>query len=195
MLSPRATALSLLVAGSVALFSAGCSKQPQAGSSDKASEVELAAGLRRASVDSVWQAMIASNDRKIATTRYFLGLFSYTNIADTALVHQVRLANDSLPALRYDQSNLRDRVDGYDAAENRVLQGVGNLYNGSPELQKLQNAAQAVEEIKAADDSVLIFRYLYDKAAEEYNTYLNANKKALPSDQKWEPLPMFRLNS
>lgn len=195
MLSPRATALSLLVAGAVAMLSAGCNKQPHTGASDKASEAELAAGLRRASVDSVWQAMMASNDRKIATTRYFLGLFNYINVSDTSMIHQVRVANDSLPALRYDQSNLRERVDSYDAAENRVLQGVGNLYNGSPELQKLQNAAQAVEEIKAADDSVLIFRYMYDKAAEEYNTYLDANRKALQGDKKWEAIPLFRLNS
>lgn len=195
MLSPRATALSLLVAGAVVMLSAGCNKQPHSSATDKASEAELAAGLRRASVDSIWQAMIASNDRKISTTRYFLGLFNYISTSDTSLIHQVRMVNDSLPALRYNQSNLRELVDGYDAAENRVLQGVGNLYNGSPELQKLQNAAQAVEEIKAADDSVLIFRYMYDKAAEEYNTYLDANKKALKGEKKWEAIPLFRLNS
>ena len=185
----------MLTAAAFAVLAAGCNKQPQR--SEKSEAAGLAAGLRRASVDSVWQAMIASNDRKIGTTRYFLGLCGYTNATDTTLLHRTRMGNDSLAALRYNQQNLRDLVDIYDNAENRVLQGVGELYNTNAEMQRMMNAAQALEEIKAADDSVLIFRFMYDKAAEQYNEYLNANRKAIEKDAggKQDPLPLFRLNS
>lgn len=192
--SSKFTPLWLVVAAFAAL-AAGCSKQPRQ-SSEKQDAAALAVGVRHASADSVWAAMLSSNDRKIATTTYFLNLVRYTNITDTAAIQRVRMMNDSLKALRYDQTNLRNLVDAFDAAENRVLQGVGEVYNANPELQRMMNAAQALEEIKAADDSVLIFRYLYDKAADEYNAALKANAKALKeAEQPMEPLPLFRLNS
>ncbi len=194
-MSPRKSVPLWLLIAAFAALAAGCSKQPKQ-STEKQDAATLAVGMRRASADSIWAAMLASNDRKIATTTYFLNLVRYTNITDTVAIQRVRAANDSLTALRYDQSNLRNLVDAYDSAENRVLQGVGEVYNANPELQRMMNAAQALEEIKAADDSVLIFRYLYDKAADDYNATLKANAKALKAaDQPLEPLPLFRLNS
>jgi hypothetical protein len=185
----------MLVVAAFALLATSCDKQPKAAKADKVEDAELSVGLKRTAVDSLWTAMISSNDRKIANTTYFLNLIGYTNITDTIEVHRIRLANDSLPQIRYNQLNLRALIDRYDSAENKVLQSVGELYNNQAELQKMMNAAQALEEIKAADDSVLIYRFMYDRVVEEYNQTLHENNKALKGNSQYKPLPLFRLNA
>jgi stage V sporulation protein SpoVS len=187
----RQPALLLLLVASLAALAAGCNKQPQSAASAAKDDAEFAINLRKANVDSIWQAMIASNDKKIANSRYFLEMASLS-LKDSSALQEIKAENEKLASLRYNQQNLRDLIDMYDSAENKVLQDMGELYNTHPEIQ-IVNTSKALEEIKAADDSVLIFRFMYDKAVEAYNQSLSENKKAA-KDQNYTPLPLFRLN-
>jgi hypothetical protein len=158
-------------------------------------DAEFAVSVKRAEADSIWKAMVASDDKKIANTGYFLSLFAYTMAHDSMSVDSVKQANAALAAQRYSQANVRELVDKYDTAQNKVLQGIGQLFMNNTELQRMVNAENALVEIKAADDSVLIFRVMYDNAAQAYNQALEGNKKALKETKELQPLPLFRINT
>jgi len=189
MLMRSTAVIPLILVSALALLAAGCNKQPKTGN-DTEEDAAFLVEFHKVKADSLWQGMMASNNAKIANTAYFLKVAS-DFLPDTIRLAALQTENEQLKAKRYTQIDLRDRIDSYDSAENHILQGLGDLFNTYPAIQ-IVNTSKALEEIKAADDSVLIYRYMYDKEADAYNMAIIQNKKNI--DKATKPLPVFRLN-
>lgn len=152
----------------------------------------------RDSVDSRWSRMIASDDAKIKATAQVLQSLEKQSGADKAQLKALARANDQLKDRRYDQQKMSasDKIDAYDAAQDSVLKAVYNLAlpaAGQPDA----TVQQLINDIQTADGQVVGYRVSYDRAAKQFNNYVQLHQDALnkPSGRytQFQPLPLFEL--
>jgi hypothetical protein len=169
--------LILIILG-ITCFSS-CSRKMQEKKADKKDAAILETDYAKARLDSVWNSMQASNFRRADNTRYFFALLQQINTTDTTALPTLRALNNTVTTFPFTRQTIQANVDRFDASQDSLLRGINELYSTNFELQRLLNAEQAKNDIQAADDSIIILRFLYTKRAAEYNQILTKNKKAL----------------
>jgi len=162
-----------------------------------ATAVQSQLTVLRDSADAKWQAMVASDDQKIGVTRLLLRELQQQPGANPAQLGALAAANDRLKTRRYTQTNLPSaQIDAYDAAQDSVLHA---LYPVAAPAggRATENARNFVEGLQQLDAGVASFRIQYDRAAQQYNTYLILHRADVahfggkyPAPQ---PLPLFTL--
>ncbi|MCB2377353.1 hypothetical protein LGH70_07165 [Hymenobacter sp. BT635] len=152
----------------------------------------------RDSVDARWTKMTASDDAKIKSTDQVLRALEKQPGADKAQLKALARANDQLKNRRYDQQTMSasDKIDAYDAAQDSVLKAVYNLAMpaaGQPDA----TVQQLTNDIQTADGQVIGFRVNYDRAAKQFNNYIQLHQDALSKAggkyTQLQPLPLFEL--
>ncbi len=184
----------------VVACAASCKRgDTRAAAYDPASATAVQAQLTvlRDSADTKWQAMLASDDQKIGLTRLLLRELQQQPGANKAQLQALGAANDRLKARRYTQTGLPSaQIDAYDAAQDSVLHAVYPVAAPGG-AAPTANARNFVEGLQQLDAGVAGFRIQYDRAAQQYNTYLALHRADVAHfGGKYPvplPLPLFTL--
>lgn len=165
-----------------------------------ATAVKTQFDVLRDSVDVKWRGMMESDDQKIGVTRLLLRELKGQPGTDAAQVQGLERANARLKARRYTQQSMATSalIDQYDAAQDSLLH---TLYPvAAPNGQApTENARNFVEGLQQLDAGVVGFRVQYDRAAKQYNAYLQLHQAALETlGGKYaalQPLPLFTIEA
>lgn len=132
-----------------------------------------------------WNALVRSNDRRMTLTDRALA--SGKNTALGTLQQQTRAITPTHQTLKANKISYQ----AFDSLQTLMLAALAQ------NIEVIDTAL--VSQIRAADDSVLVYRVLYDQAAEKYNAYLEQHKKGLArqTGKTYEELvkPTFTLGS
>jgi len=163
-----------------------------------AAAVKAQLNVLRDSVDIKWRNMIESDDQKIGIVRLLLRELKTQPNTDQTQLPGLERANARLLSLRYNQETMANSplIDKYDAAQDSLLRALypvaapnGNAPSAS--------ARDFVEGIQQLDAGVVAFRVQYDRAARQYNNYLQLHQAELQSlGGKYaaqKPLPLFTI--
>ncbi|WP_210521096.1 hypothetical protein [Hymenobacter terricola] len=165
-----------------------------------AAAVKTQFDVLRDSVDIKWRNMIESDDQKLAVTRLLLRELKAQPGMDAAKLQGLERANARLKARRYDQQTMASSalIDQYDTAQDSLLNALYPVAapNGGASTE---NARNFVEGLQQLDAGVVGFRVLYDRAAKQYNEYLQLHQPELQSlGGKYaavKPLPLFTIGA
>ena len=201
MLSPVRSAATILLI--ITGCAASCKRDgSKAALTDPASAaaVKTQVDILRDSVDLKWRSMIESDDQKVGITRLLLReLKGQPNVLPPQL-QALERANARLPARRYTQQTMASSalIDQYDAAQDSLLHAIYPVAapNGNAATE---NARNFVEGLQQLDAGVVAFRVRYDRAARQYNNYLQLHQSELQAlGGKYaveKPLPLFELQN
>lgn len=133
------------------------------------------------SVNTVWNAMILSDDEKFLSIKRLLEEISYTKKYNVLKQQELLNQLPAIKAKRYTQETLSDSsITAYDAATDTLISHVFKLSAATPDLSNHTIAAELIEEINAANGNELIqYRVKYDRWAKELNAYIKNNKEEL----------------
>ena len=152
----------------------------------------------RDSVDVKWRTMTESDDQKIGITRLLLRELQGQPGTSAAQLQGLERANARLKTRRYDQQTMATSalIDQYDTAQDSLLKAVYPV--AAPNGQApTENARNFVEGIQQLDAGVVTFRVQYDRAARQYNDYLQLHQTELQSlggkYARLKPLPLFTV--
>ena len=154
----------------------------------------------RDSVDLKWRNMTESDDQKIGITRLLLRELKGQPDVLPPQLQALERANARLPARRYTQQTMASSalIDQYDAAQDSLLHAIYPVAapNGNAATE---NARNFVEGLQQLDAGVVAFRVRYDRAARQYNNYLQLHQSELQAlGGKYaveKPLPLFELQN
>ena len=152
----------------------------------------------RDSVDLKWRGMTESDDQKIGVTRLLLRELQNQPGSKITQLQRLEQANAHLKARRYDQQTMVSSalIDQYDTAQDSLLHALYPMAapNGAAPTE---NARNFVEGLQQLDASVVGFRVQYDRAARQYNNYLQLHRAELQSlggqYAALQPLPLFTV--
>ncbi|HEX8350302.1 MAG TPA: hypothetical protein VF598_10095 [Hymenobacter sp.] len=154
--------------------------------------------ILRDTVDVRWTQMLASDDAKISATRQVLRELENQPGTDRTQLQQLARANDRLKRLRYNQQTMASsaQIDAYDSAQDsllHVLYPIAQPASG----QTNEVVRNLTEGIQTSDSEVVGYRVRYDKAAKQFNNYLQLHQEQLSTlggkYAKMQPLPLFEL--
>ncbi len=162
--------------------------------------VKTQVDVLRDSVDLQWRRMTESDDQKIGITRLLLRELKGQPGAPPTQLQALERANARLPARRYTQQTMASSalIDQYDSAQDSLLHAIYPVAapNGNAATA---NARNFVEGLQQLDAGVVAFRVQYDRAARQYNSYLQLHQPELQAlGGKYaagKPLPLFELQN
>ncbi|OGX84386.1 hypothetical protein BEN47_03225 [Hymenobacter lapidarius] len=165
-----------------------------------AAAVKTQFDVLRDSVDVKWRNMTESDDQKIAVTRLLLREIKNQPGINAAQLQGLERANTRLKTRRYTQQTMAnsDLIDQYDTAQDSLLRAVYPVAAPNDNAPT-ENARNFVEGLRQLDEGVVGFRLQYDRAASQYNTYLQLHQTELQSlggkyaDLK--KLPLFTIGA
>ena len=156
--------------------------------------------ILRDSVDAKWRVMTESDDQKISVTRLLLRELKTQPGLNAALVQALDQANARLKTTRYTQQSMADSglIDRYDAAQDSLLNALYPVAapNGNAPTENTRNFVEGIQQI---DAGVVAYRVQYDRAAQQYNTYLRLHQAELQQlggrYAQLKPLPLFTIGA
>lgn len=186
--------LSLLIL----VFFAACNRTPKPFDPASATAAKEQLDVLRDSVDTRWAQMMASDDAKIVATGQMLSELERYPTADKQQLRDLARANDRLKSLRYQQLTMESaQIDRYDSAQDSllsVLRGFVTNPAGAAPSTTVQNTFDTIGQY---DSQVVGYRVQYDRAAKQFNNYLQLHQTELQSlggkYGQLKPLPLFTL--
>ncbi|MBC8082645.1 MAG: hypothetical protein H7Z21_05480 [Hymenobacter sp.] len=177
---------------------AACNRTPKAFDPTSATAAKQQLTVLRDSVDVRWTQMIASDDAKITATSQMLSELELAPAADKQQLQQLSRANDRLKTLRYQQSTMQSAyIDRYDAAQDSLLGVLRGLVSRPDGPTPSPTVLNTLDTIGQYDGQVVGFRVQYDRAAKQFNNYLQLHRAELQSlggkYRQLAPLPLFEL--
>lgn len=156
--------------------------------------------ILRDSVDAKWRVMTESDDQKISVTRLLLRELKTQPGLNAAQVQALDQANARLKTTRYTQQSMADSglIDRYDAAQDSLLNALYPVAapNGNAPTENTRNFVEGIQQI---DAGVVAYRVQYDRAAQQYNTYLRLHQAELQQlggrYAQLKPLPLFTIGA
>ncbi len=121
-------------------------------------------GRLEAEVTRSWDALLRSNERRMALTDKVI---QNKPVVLTNLQQRTRAMTPNPQSLKNEKSSYQ----AFDSLQTVMLTELAQVTDGL--------GAELVQQIRAADDSVLTYRVFYDQAADRYNAYLEEHKKGL----------------
>ena len=149
--------------------------------------------------DSSWKKMISSDDGKIENINRLISELLLLDGCDSALLLQCREKSTQMASGRYNKGNIREpgRIEKFDSLSIHIINSLQKETNRIPGATDFQLINQLLNEIKAADDSVIFYRKDYDHHVDTLNQNIRKNKKILEvlgdSSTKFRTYPVFRL--
>lgn len=142
------------------------------------------ASILNDSANSKWNQMMASDSVKFTNIKRLLEEISYCKKYDEKEYERLMQLKKDVYAIRYTQETLSDSlIDQYDLATTDLINKVRNFKVNTPEVLQHPLADQLENDIlKAENEEVILYRNHYDKAAIEFNSFLEKNKKAIEKE-------------
>ena len=176
----------------LAAFTA-CNRTPKAIDPASASAAKAQLSVLRDSVDVRWTQMMASDDAKIVAQAQILNELERSPGVNQPQLQLLNRANSRLQTLRYQQATMQStQIDRYDSAQDSLLMALRGLVAvPGAASTTVQNTLETIGEY---DGQVVGYRVKYDRAAKQFNNYLQLHESQLQS-KDLAPLPLFELQN
>jgi hypothetical protein len=146
----------------------------------------------RDSSDKAWDMMTKSDDQKISDIARLLQEISYCKKYNAMLLDSLNTVVKVMKDKRYSQLAMtNEQIDQYDIYTDKVISRVRFLSSSTKDLKEHPLAETLFSDIAEADNTLWSYRKLYDKWADKYNSYLEANKNSLGDKAKDYPKLML----
>ena len=177
---------------------AACNRPPKTLDPASATAAKQQLDVLRDSVDTHWTQMISSDDAKITAISQMLNELERWPAADKQQLQLLTRANDRLKTLRYQQLTMQSgHIDRYDAAQDSLLGALRGVVARPDGSAPTSTALNTLDMIGQYDGQVVGHRVQYDRAAKQFNSYLQLHQSELQSlggkYKQLAPLPLFEL--
>ncbi len=149
--------------------------------------------------DTAWNEMMASEDRKIENIRLMVKELGLIEGSSAKHLEEINGHLEDLKKSRYDRLSMAksNLIDRYDSLTNALIGELRSEINTNKEAVKYQVINQLMQEIQAADDSVLFLRKAYDRKIDLCKNFVQENRKKIrkfiPNPDSLKNLNYFRL--
>jgi hypothetical protein len=173
-----------------------CNRTPKAFDPASAAAAKEQLDVLRDTVDTRWTQMIASDDAKITATSQILNELERSPGADKQQLQQLAAVNNRFKKLRYQQLSMQSAdIDRYDAAQDSLLGVLRTVVTTNAGASAtVQNTFDTIGQY---DGQVAGYRVQYDRAAKQFNNYLQLHQTELQTlggkYKQLAPLPLFEI--
>lgn len=179
---------------------AACNRTPKVIDPTSAKAAKEQLDVLRDSVDVRWTEMMASDDAKIVATNQMLNELERWPAADKQQLAQLARANNRLKQLRYEQLTMESaHIDRYDSAQDSLLSALRGIVSRPGAEAPSATVQNTFDTIGQYDGQVVGYRVKYDRAAKQFNNYLQLHQSELQSlggkYSQMSPLPLFELQN
>ncbi|WP_018343396.1 hypothetical protein [Cytophaga aurantiaca] len=186
----------IALAATISVLSVACSDSKKPENTQPTVEVVKAPTISEqtsalnASVDSAWHAVIQVDSQKFANIKRLVEEISYCKKYDEKGVAKALKLITEIRTFQYTQDNLSDSIITlYDTKTDELIRFVRNLKGNTKEISQHPLADQLDNEIMEADNQLVNYRSRYDVLANEYNSFLDANKEAIGTKKRLFSVP------
>ena len=175
-----------------------CNRTPKPLDPASATAARAQLDVLRDSIDTRWTQMMASDDAKIVATAQILSELERYPTADKQQLQQLSRANSRLKARRYQQLTMQStQIDQYDMAQDSLLTSLRGILTATGPAAPSSTVQNTFDTIGQYDGLVVGYRVQYDRAAKQFNNYLQLHQSELQSlggkYRQLAPLPLFEL--
>jgi hypothetical protein len=147
-----------------------------------------------------WNMMINDDNQKIKAMHNLLHELQIGGNFGAEQLNSLEYRLQQLKRIRYTHKTMEneDVVEEYDFASNSLVSELISLAEAHPAFSYNQILQNLVEEIRAADQRVALYRAEYDSAAWTYNQFLeryNEHLSDVEDHGKLEKKPLFKMAS
>lgn len=177
---------------------AACNRTPKPIDPASATAAKEQLDVLRDSVDLRWTQMMASDDAKIVATGQMLSELERYPAADKQQLANLARVNGRLKTLRYQQLTMQStQIDRYDTAQDSLLGVLRRIVSNPAGPAPSTTVQNTFDTIGQHDGQVVGYRVQYDRAAKQFNNYLQLHQTELQSlggkYAQLKPLPLFTL--
>lgn len=151
-------------------------------------------------LEAAWNTMIQDDDDKLSNLTRLLQEVEYSGDYNRLKLDSLKKDIDQLAAVRYDQQTMSDSdlINLYDSMTTQAMGEVTVFTTRLSQFDQYPLMGQLLQEVFEADDRILRFRIEYDRAAKQYNSFIEEHEPDLPLVAKQKVLqskPLFELQN
>ncbi len=151
-------------------------------------------------LEAAWNTMIQDDDDKLSNLTRLLQEIEYSGDYNRLKLDSLKKDIDQLAAVRYDQQTMSDSdlINLYDSMTTQAMGEVTVFTTRLSQFDQYPLMGQLIQEVFEADDRILRFRIDYDRAAKQYNSFIEEHEPDLPLVAKQkvlQPKPLFELQN
>ncbi|TDI70879.1 MAG: hypothetical protein E2O88_02805 [Bacteroidetes bacterium] len=151
-------------------------------------------------LEAAWNTMIQDDDDKLSNLTRLLQEVEYSGDYNRLKLDSLKKDIDQLAAVRYDQQTMSDSdlINLYDSMTTQAMGEVTVFTTRLSQFDQYPLMGQLIQEVFEADDRILRFRIDYDRAAKQYNSFIEEHEPDLPLVAKQKVLqskPLFELQN
>ncbi len=151
-------------------------------------------------LEAAWNTMIQDDDDKLSNLTRLLQEVEYSGDYNRLKLDSLKKDIDQLAAVRYDQQTMSDSdlINLYDSMTTQAMGEVTVFTTRLSQFDQYPLMGQLIQEVFEADDRILRFRIDYDRAAKQYNSFIEEHEPDLPLVAKQkvlQPKPLFELQN
>jgi len=151
-------------------------------------------------LEAAWNTMIQDDDDKLSNLTRLLQEVEYSGDYNRLKLDSLKKDIDQLAAVRYDQQTMSnsDLINLYDSMTTQAMGEVTVFTTRLSQFDQYPLMGQLIQEVFEADDRILRFRIDYDRAAKQYNSFIEEHEPDLPLVAKQKVLqskPLFELQN
>lgn len=151
-------------------------------------------------LEAAWNTMIQDDDDKLSNLTRLLQEVEYSGDYNRLKLDSLKKDIDQLAAVRYDQQTMSDSdlINLYDSMTTQAMGEVTVFTTRLSQFDQYPLMGQLIQEVFEADDRILRFRIDYDRAAKQYNSFIEEHEPDLPlvaKQQVLQPKPLFELQN
>jgi hypothetical protein len=134
-------------------------------------------------VKNTWLILSELDNNKFATVDKLVTTFKALKGVNKSVLDSVQQLSKQAVSLRYTEQNLNNSLvlDKYDQTVELLMKKIDRLHTSTPtgELEKCTDCGQLIAEIRQADSEDLTARIRYASAAQDLNSLIEKEKKAI----------------
>lgn len=151
-------------------------------------------------LEAAWNTMMLDDDDKLSNLTRILQEVEYSGDYNRLKLDSLKKDIDQLAAVRYDQQTMSDSdlINLYDSMTTQAMGEVTVFTTRLSQFDQYPLMGQLIQEVFEADDRILRFRIDYDRAAKQYNSFIEEHEPDLPLVAKQkvlQPKPLFELQN
>lgn len=151
-------------------------------------------------LEAAWNTMMQDDDDKLSNLTRILQEVEYSGDYNRLKLDSLKKDIDQLAAVRYDQQTMSDSdlINLYDSMTTQAMGEVTVFTTRLSQFDQYPLMGQLIQEVFEADDRILRFRIDYDRAAKQYNSFIEEHEPDLPLVAKQkvlQPKPLFELQN
>jgi hypothetical protein len=147
---------------------------------------------------TTWNVIMKDETKKISAMHELVHTLLSSQQYDKAQLISLEQRLDQLERIRFNQKTMANLhiVEEYDFASNSLVSEIISLAESDASFPRNANLQRLVDNIKIADQRMVIYRSDYDSVTMRFNHFLDENKSYLESldeELSQEKRPLFQM--